>query len=76
MERGERGPDVWSETLEPWGAVRARTVPVLQRECDRLEEQLEKARPPPSRARLFASDRPYVVEEREQGTFVAGKGER
>jgi hypothetical protein len=44
-DSGTIGRDVWTESLEPWGAVRARAVPVLQKERDRLKAQLEKVRP-------------------------------
>lgn len=39
---GDIGPDVWYDTLEPWGATRARTLPVLQTEVDRLKAQRDQ----------------------------------
>ncbi|KAI6152441.1 hypothetical protein BKA82DRAFT_4111324 [Pisolithus tinctorius] len=35
--------DLWKEDLDPLGAVRARTVPVLQAERERLKETLHQA---------------------------------
>ena len=43
-EGEESGPDLWTDSLEPSAAVRARAVPVLQRERDRLIAQLERVR--------------------------------
>ncbi|KIO05464.1 hypothetical protein M404DRAFT_1000023, partial [Pisolithus tinctorius Marx 270] len=34
--------DLWKEDLDPQGAVRARTVPVLQAERERLKETLHQ----------------------------------
>ncbi|TFY66329.1 hypothetical protein EVG20_g4757 [Dentipellis fragilis] len=42
--RGETGKDVWREDLDPRSAVRARVVPVLEAERDRLKDQLAKMR--------------------------------
>ncbi|KAA1475502.1 hypothetical protein DENSPDRAFT_866962 [Dentipellis sp. KUC8613] len=42
--RGETGKDVWREDLDPRSAVRARVVPVLEAERDRLKDQLTKMR--------------------------------
>lgn len=42
---GEIGVDVWREDLQPMAAVRARTVPVLQSEAERLRMTLEQVRP-------------------------------
>ena len=34
------GKDVWREDLQPRAAVRARTIPVLEKERDRLQAEL------------------------------------
>ncbi|KAI6101333.1 hypothetical protein F5141DRAFT_1138565 [Pisolithus sp. B1] len=42
-QRGEVDrKDLWREDLDPRAAVRARTVPVLQAECERLKETLQQ----------------------------------
>jgi Nnf1 len=38
---GKTGPDVWKETMEPRASIRARTVPVLEKEKRRLQEVLD-----------------------------------
>lgn len=40
-EEGYTGKDVWKEDLKPDAAVRARIVPLLEEERDRLKAQLE-----------------------------------
>ena len=43
-QRGEmEGKDVWKETLEPRAAARARTIPVLESEVDKLKATLRDA---------------------------------
>ena len=43
-QRGETGgKDIWREDLEPHAAVRAKTVPVLEAEVERLKETLKNA---------------------------------
>ncbi|KZT07379.1 uncharacterized protein LAESUDRAFT_108540 [Laetiporus sulphureus 93-53] len=39
---GYNGPDVWRENLHPGAAVRARTIPLLEKERDRLRAELEE----------------------------------
>ena len=41
-ESGKIGPDVWKETLEPRVSTRARTVPLLEAERNRLRGVLDK----------------------------------
>jgi len=41
-QRGEIGNDVWREDLQPRVAVRARTVPLLEKEAARLRASLEE----------------------------------
>jgi len=41
-QTGYDGKDVWKEDLQPRAAVRARTVPLLEKERDRLKAQLEE----------------------------------
>ncbi len=43
-QTGYDGKDVWKEDLQPRAAVRARTVPLLEKERDRLKAQLEEVR--------------------------------
>lgn len=38
---GYTGQDLWREDLQPRATVRARTIPLLQQECDRLQAELE-----------------------------------
>lgn len=43
-QRGETGgKDIWREDLDPHTAVRARTVPVLEAEVEKLKETLQGA---------------------------------
>lgn len=45
-QRGETGTkDIWKEDLEPHAAVRARTVPVLESEVEKLKATLQNASP-------------------------------
>lgn len=46
-DRGEsyEGHDVWRENLPPRAAVRARTIPLLEKERDRLKMQLAEVSP-------------------------------
>lgn len=39
-QTGYSGSDVWRDDLQPRAAVRARTIPLLQQERDRLKAQL------------------------------------
>ncbi|CCM06133.1 uncharacterized protein FIBRA_08383 [Fibroporia radiculosa] len=39
-QKGYEGKDVWKEDLNPGAAVRARTVPLLEKERDRLRAEL------------------------------------
>ncbi|KAI0774776.1 hypothetical protein BD413DRAFT_536292 [Trametes elegans] len=41
-QAGYDGHDVWREDLQPRAAVRARTVPLLERERDRLQAELSE----------------------------------
>jgi len=41
-QSGEIGNDVWKEDLEPRAAVRAKTVPLLEKEAARLRATLEE----------------------------------
>lgn len=41
-QTGYGGKDVWREDLQPRGAVRARTVPLLEKERDRLRAELSQ----------------------------------
>ncbi|CDO69325.1 hypothetical protein BN946_scf184746.g6 [Trametes cinnabarina] len=41
-QAGYDGKDVWREDLQPRAAVRARTVPLLEKERDRLRAQLSQ----------------------------------
>ncbi|KAI0369181.1 hypothetical protein BV20DRAFT_968375 [Pilatotrama ljubarskyi] len=41
-QAGYEGKDVWREDLQPRAAVRARTVPLLERERDRLRTELSQ----------------------------------
>lgn len=47
-QAGYDGHDVWREDLSPGAAVRARTVPVLEKERERLRAELQSVRPFPS----------------------------
>ncbi|EPT01287.1 hypothetical protein FOMPIDRAFT_1023371 [Fomitopsis schrenkii] len=40
-QAGYDGHDVWREDLHPGAAVRARTIPVLEKECERLRGELQ-----------------------------------
>jgi hypothetical protein len=42
QESGISGKDVWNENLQPQTAVRARTIPVLEAESERLREMLKQ----------------------------------
>ena len=44
-QAGYDGHDVWREDLSPGAAVRARTVPVLEKERERLRAELQSVRP-------------------------------
>ena len=45
-QRGEmEGKDVWKEALEPRTAARARTIPVLESEVDKLKATLRGTSP-------------------------------
>ena len=39
---GYDGKDVWNESLHPGAAVRARTIPLLEAEKQRLQAQLDE----------------------------------
>lgn len=41
-QTGYDGTDVWKEDFQPRAAVRARTVPLLERERDRLRAELSQ----------------------------------
>ena len=41
-QRGEVRPDIWREDLNPRAATRARTVPLLERERERLLAELQE----------------------------------
>jgi hypothetical protein len=43
-QRGEIGNDVWREDLQPKAAVRARTVPLLEKEAAKLRATLDEVR--------------------------------
>ena len=43
-QAGYNGHDVWREDLSPGAAVRARTVPVLEKERERLRTELQSVR--------------------------------
>lgn len=43
-QAGYTGKDVWREDLHPKTAVRARTVPLLEKERDRLLAELKQVR--------------------------------
>lgn len=41
-QRGEVRPDIWREDLNPRAATRARTVPLLEKERERLLTELQE----------------------------------
>ena len=41
-QKGEVRPDIWREDLHPRAATRARTVPLLERERERLLAELQE----------------------------------
>ena len=41
-EMSYEGKDIWREDLQPRAAVRARTIPLLERERDRLRAELSQ----------------------------------
>ena len=43
---GYTGKDVWREDIQPSAAVRARIIPILEAEKERLKAQLEEVRIP------------------------------
>jgi hypothetical protein len=44
-QKGEVRPDIWREDLHPRAATRARTVPLLERERERLLAELQEVFP-------------------------------
>lgn len=62
-QRGEVDrPDLWKGDLDPRAAVRARTIPTLQAEAERLREALKKACMSPHRG-LWAHTGRQIEEE-------------
>ena len=41
-QKGEDRPDIWREDLHPRAATRARTIPLLERERERLLAELQE----------------------------------
>lgn len=53
-QKGEVRPDIWREDLHPRAATRARTVPLLERERERLLAELQEVSLPASLTHNFS----------------------
>ncbi|KIM57225.1 hypothetical protein SCLCIDRAFT_1219691 [Scleroderma citrinum Foug A] len=56
-------PDLWREDLDPRAAVRARTVPILQAEAERLRATLKKFEE--ENVELYEETQKYIEKERK-----------